>query len=149
MRAAVQRVSHAKVTVHERVIGRIGPGLMVYAAAAPDDGDDDVVYIANKVLGLRIFNDDAGKMNRSVCDVVGGVLVVSAFSLLGDARKGRRPSFIGSAPGDIAEPLIDKLTDTIRAGGIQVETGRFAAYMQVESLNDGPICILLDSRRVV
>lgn len=149
MRAAVQRVSHAKVTVDDRLTGEIGPGLLVYAAAAPDDGDDDVAYIANKVLGLRIFNDDAGKMNRCVSDVGGAVLVVSAFSLLGDARKGRRPSFIGSAPGDVAEPLIDKLTAMIRAGGIQVETGRFAAYMQVESLNDGPICILLDSRRVV
>ena len=149
MRAAVQRVSHAKVTIDDRITGQIGPGLLVYAAAAPDDGDDDVAYIANKVLGLRIFNDDAGKMNRCVCDVGGGVLVVSAFSLLADARKGRRPSFIGSAPGDVAEPLIDKLTAMIRAGGIPVETGRFAAHMQVESLNDGPICILLDSRRVV
>lgn len=149
MRAAVQRVSRAKVTVDDSVTGQIGPGLLVYAAVAPDDGDSDVAYIANKVVGLRIFNDHAGKMNLSVAEIGGAVLVVSAFSILGDARKGRRPSFIGSAPGDTAEPLIEKLTDGIRAAGLAVETGRFAAYMQVDSVNDGPICILLDSRRVV
>ena len=149
MRAAVQRVSRAKVTVDHQITGQIGAGLLVYAAAAPDDGDSDVAYIANKVVGLRIFSDQAGKMNLSVAEIGGGVLVVSAFSILGDARKGRRPSFIGSAPGHAAEPLIDELTGAIRAAGLAVETGRFAAYMQVESVNDGPICILLDSRRVV
>ncbi len=149
MRAAVQRVSRAGVTVDGEIIGRIGPGLLVYAAAAPDDGDNDVAYIANKVVGLRIFSDEAGKMNRSVAEIGGGVLVVSAFSILGDARKGRRPSFINSAPGEVAEPLIEKLTAAIRDRGLPVETGRFAAYMQVESVNDGPICILLDSQRVV
>ncbi len=149
MRAAVQRVSRAKVTVDDQITGQIGSGLLVYAAAAPDDGASDVAYIANKVVGLRIFSDHAGKMNLSVAEIGGAVLVVSAFSILGDARKGRRPSFIGSAPGHAAQPLIDKLTGAIRAAGLAVETGRFAAYMQVESVNDGPICILLDSRRVV
>ena len=149
MRAAVQRVSRAKVSVDDQITGQIGPGLLVYAAVAPDDRDSDVAYIANKVVGLRIFNDDAGKMNLSVAEIGGGVLVVSAFSILGDARRGRRPSFIGSAPGDVAEPLIERLTGAIRAAGLAVETGRFAAYMQVDSVNDGPICILLDSRRTV
>ena len=149
MRAAVQRVSRARVSVDDQTTGQIGPGLLVYAAVAPDDGDRDVAYIANKVVGLRIFTDEAGKMNRCVGEIDGGVLVVSAFSILGDARRGRRPSFIASAAGDVAEPLIDKLTVAIRAAGLAVETGRFAAYMQVESVNDGPICILLDSRRVV
>ncbi len=149
MRAAVQRVSRAKVTVDDQITGQIGPGLLVYAAAAPDDAEKDVSYIANKVVGLRIFTDQAGKMNLSVAEIGGGVLVVSAFSILGDARKGRRPSFIGSAPRDVAEPLIDKLTGAIRTAGLPVETGRFAAYMRIDSVNDGPICILLDSRRVL
>ena len=147
MRATVQRVSRAGVTVEGEITGRIEAGLLVYAAAAPDDGDSDVAYIANKVVGLRIFTDEAGKMNRSVAEIGGGVLVVSAFSVLGDARKGRRPSFINSASGEVAEPLIEKLTAAIRERGLPVETGRFAAYMQVESVNDGPICILLDSKR--
>lgn len=149
MRAVVQRVLQAQVTVADEVVGRIGPGLLVYAAAAPDDGDADVRYIAEKVAHLRVFPDGEGKMNRSVLDRGGGVLLVSAFTVQADARKGRRPSFDTSAAGEIAEPLIEKLAAEIRGQGVEVETGRFAAYMQVASINDGPICILLDSRRVV
>ena len=128
--------------------GRIGPGLLVYAAAAPDDGDDDIRYIADKVAHMRIFPDDAGKMNCGVQDIGGGVLLVSAFTVHADARKGRRPSFDSSPPGEVAEPLIGQLASALRGSGLVVETGRFAAHMLVESVNDGPICILLDSRRV-
>lgn len=149
MRAVVQRVSRAKVVVAEDVVGAIGAGLLVYAAAAPDDSDDDVGYIAEKVAHLRIFADSRGKMNLSVIDAGGSVLVVSAFTVQADARKGRRPSFDSSAPGEVAEPLVARLVEEIRHYGLTVETGEFAAYMQVKSVNDGPICVLLDSRRVV
>lgn len=148
MRAAVQRVKQASVTVDGETVGAIDAGLLVYAGAAPDDADDDVRYIADKVAGLRVFVDDAGKMNRSVADIAGGVLVVSAFTIHCDARRGRRPSFDSSASGEVAEPLIERLCEAIRARGMRVETGEFAAYMQVESVNDGPICVLLDSRRL-
>lgn len=147
MRAVVQRVTQAHVTVDGQTVGHIGPGLLVYAAAAPDDADADTACIADKVAHLRIFPDEQGKMNRSLLDTAGGVLLVSAFTVQADARKGRRPSFDASAPGEVAAPLIDRLVAAIRAHGLQVETGRFGAYMQVESVNDGPICILLDSRR--
>jgi len=148
MRAVVQRVSAACVTVAEEVVGRISVGLLVYAAAAPDDSDADVTYIADKVAHLRIFPDAEYKMNLSVRDVGGAVLLVSAFTVQADARRGRRPSFDTSAPGTVAEPLIDKLAQAIRALGVPVETGRFAAHMYVTATNDGPICILLDSRRL-
>lgn len=149
VRAVVQRVFEARVTVGDEITGRVGPGLLVYAAAAPDDGDADVQYIAEKVAHLRIFVDADGKMNRSVGEAGGAVLLVSAFTVQADARKGRRPSFDSSASGEVAEPLIERLVAEIRALGLHVETGRFGAYMHVHSLNDGPICILLDSRRVV
>ena len=149
MRAVVQRVSEARVTVADEVVGQIAAGLLVYAAAAPDDGDADVAYIAEKVAHLRVFPDETGKMNRSVVDVGGQVLLVSAFTVQADARKGRRPSFDSSASGEIAEPLVEKLVAAIRTYDLKVETGRFAAHMHVESVNDGPICILLDSRRVI
>lgn len=127
----------------------IGAGLLVYAAAAPDDGEADVRYIAEKVANLRVFRDEERKMNRAVGEAGGAVLLVSAFTVLADARKGRRPSFDSSAPGAVAEPLVSQLADAIRGMGLRVETGRFAADMQVDSVNDGPICILLDSRRLV
>lgn len=147
MRATVQRVQSAKVVVDRATIGRIDLGLLVYAAAAPDDGAEDVAYIADKVAHLRIFNDQAHKMNLDVDRAGGAVLLISAFALYADARRGRRPSFESAARGDVAEPLIDQLADAIRRHGLTVATGRFAATMQVESVNDGPICILLDSRR--
>jgi D-tyrosyl-tRNA(Tyr) deacylase len=133
--------------VGAEVVGRIADGLLVYAAAAPDDGDADLAYIAEKVAHLRIFRDVEGKMNRSVTDVGGAVLVVSAFTVQADARHGRRPSFDASASGEVAEPLIAKLVEAVRGYGVLVQTGHFAAHMHVESVNDGPICILLDSRR--
>ena len=147
MRAVVQRVSQARVTVANEVVGQISTGLLVYAAAASADTEADVSYIAEKVAHLRIFPDADGKMNRSVVDTGGAVLVVSAFTVQADARKGRRPSFDASAAGPVAAPLIDRLVASIHSYGLTVATGQFAAYMSVTSANDGPICILLDSRR--
>ncbi len=149
MRAVVQRVSGAAVRVEGQTVGRIGPGLLVYAAAAPDDSELDVAYIAEKTTGLRIFPDAEGRMNLSLAQAGGSLLLVSAFSVLADARKGRRPSLDGAAPGAVAEPLIGQLAAALRARGVPVEMGRFAAHMLVESVNDGPVCILLDSRRVL
>lgn len=137
------------MTAADEIVGQIGPGLLVYAAAAPDDTADDVRYVAEKVAHLRIFPDADDKMNLSVIDAGGAVLLVSAFTVQADARKGRRPSFDSSASGEIAAPLIEQLIAAIRGYGLNVETGRFGAYMDVASRNDGPICILLDSRRVV
>jgi len=136
------------VTVGDEVVGAIGAGLLVYAAAAPDDSDDDVRYLADKIAHLRVFPDAEGKMNLDVGQVGGQVLLVSAFTVQADARKGRRPSFDSSASGDVAEPLIEQLTAALRERGLTVATGRFAAYMLVDAVNDGPICILLDSRRM-
>ncbi|HOO17532.1 MAG: D-tyrosyl-tRNA(Tyr) deacylase [Phycisphaerae bacterium] len=147
MRAVVQRVSQAGVTVAGEVVARIGPGLLVYAAAAPDDSADDVRYTAEKLAHLRIFPDEAGKMNLDVTQVKGDVLLVSAFTVYADARKGRRPSFDACARGEVAEPLVSALARALRGFGLTVESGRFGAHMLVESVNDGPICILLDSRR--
>jgi D-tyrosyl-tRNA(Tyr) deacylase len=149
MRAVVERVCRATVKVGTETAGQIQDGLLVYAGAAPDDTDDDVRYIADKVAHLRIFTDDQGKMNLDVGQVGGGVLLVSAFSVQADARRGRRPSFEAAAPAETAEPLIEKLAEAIRGYGLPVETGRFRAYMRVAVVNDGPICILLDSRRAV
>lgn len=149
MRAVVQRVHEARVAVADAVTGQIDGGLLVYAAAATDDTENDIRYIAEKVAHLRIFPDRQGKMNLSVIDAHGAVLVVSAFTVHADARKGRRPSFDSSAPGEVAEPLIDRLVVELRNFGLTVATGQFAAYMHVHSVNAGPICILLDSRRVI
>lgn len=148
MRAVVQRVNRASVTVEGDAVSEIGDGLLVYVAVAPDDADTDIRYIAEKVAHLRIFPDARGKLNLSVIDANGAVLVVSAFTVQADARKGRRPSFDSSAAGEIAEPLIEQLVGRMRNFGLKVETGRFAAHMHVASVNDGPICILLDSRRL-
>jgi D-aminoacyl-tRNA deacylase len=148
MRAVVQRVSRAKVTVEERVTGQIDRGLLILLGAGAGDGPADLAYIVDKVVHLRIFPDDAGKMNLSVKDIGGGVLVVSQFTLLGDARQGRRPSFIGALePGD-ARALYEQSLDALRGAGIpRVEAGEFAADMAVELVNDGPVTILLDSRK--
>ena len=149
MRAVIQRVTRAAVQVEGEAVAQIDAGLLVYAAAAPNDTDADIRYIADKLTALRIFPDQAGKLNRSLVEVGGAVLLVSAFTVLADARKGRRPSFDNSAPAETAQPLIENLAAVIRAHALPVETGRFAAYVQVESTNDGPICILLDSRRLL
>lgn len=149
MRAVVQRVRSARVVADGAAVGAIEKGLLVYAGAAPDDTDEDVRYLADKIPTLRIFPDDDGKMNRSVLDIGGEILLVSAFTVTADARRGRRPSFDTSAPGEIARPLIERLETLLRMAGVHVDTGRFAAHMEVESVNDGPVCILLDSRRAV
>lgn len=149
MRAVVQRVSSASVVVAGQTTGRVESGLLVYAAAASDDAPDDLNYVADKVANLRVFPDADGKLNLSVLQAGGAVLLVSAFTVLADARKGRRPSLDGAAPGAVAAPLIDDLANRLRMLGARVETGRFAEDMQVTSVNDGPICILLDSRRLL
>ena len=148
MRATVQRVRRARVTVEGRTAGEIGPGLLVYVGVAADDGPDDVDYLVDKISHLRIFNDDDGKMNRSIRQAGGAVLVISAFALQGDARKGRRPSFDAAAAPEKANGLYEQLCNALAAAGLTVRRGVFRAAMEVESLNVGPVCILLDSRRV-
>jgi D-tyrosyl-tRNA(Tyr) deacylase len=148
MRAVVQRVSRAKVTVGDRITGSIDLGLLVLLGAGAGDGPADLAYTVDKLVNLRIFADDAGKMNRSVLDVGGGVLVVSQFTLYGDARQGRRPAFTGALEPVAARGLYEESLVAIRAAGVtRVEAGEFAADMQVELLNDGPVTILLDSRK--
>jgi D-tyrosyl-tRNA(Tyr) deacylase len=147
MRAVVQRVSAASVTVGARTIGQIGPGLLVLLGVETGDGPADARYIAAKVGDLRIFEDSAHHMNRSVTDVGGAVLVVSQFTLAGDCRRGRRPSFDGAAPPDAAKPLYEDVIRELRAKGVAVETGEFQAMMQVSLVNDGPVTLLLDSRK--
>jgi len=149
MRAVVQRVSRASVTVDTRVTGAIGRGLLVLFGAGAGDGAADLAYIVDKVTNLRIFPDDAGKMNRSVLDIGGGVLVVSQFTLYGDARQGRRPAFTGALEPTAARALYEQALAALRTAGVpQVAAGEFAADMQVELVNDGPVTILLDSRKL-
>ncbi|MBA3394653.1 MAG: D-tyrosyl-tRNA(Tyr) deacylase [Deltaproteobacteria bacterium] len=148
MRAVVQRVTRAKVTVEGRVTGEIERGLLVLLGAGAGDGPADVGYIADKIVNLRIFADDAGKMNRSVLDVGGGVLIVSQFTLYGDARQGRRPAFTGALEPVAAKALYEAALAAVGAAGVmRVEAGEFAADMAVDLLNDGPVTILLDSRK--
>ncbi len=147
MRAVVERVSEARVDVDGQTVGRVGNGLLVYLGVAVDDTDADAAALAEKIAGLRIFSDAQGSLNLSVIDVGGGVLVISAFTTQADARKGRRPSFDRAARPEQAEPLYRTFCETLRACGVAVETGQFRAMMQVHAVNDGPICILLDSRR--
>ena len=147
MRALIQRVEMARVVVQDATVGEIESGLLVYAAATPTDQSADVEYIADKIAHLRIFEDAAGKMNLDVSQAGGAVLLVSAFTLCADARKGRRPSFDSAAAGPVAQPLIDRLVASVRAFGVRVETGRFGAETHVHSTNAGPITILLDSSK--
>ncbi|WP_428261205.1 D-aminoacyl-tRNA deacylase [Haliangium sp.] len=148
MRAVVQRVQRASVTVEGRTVGAIGAGLCVLLGAGQGDGPAEVSYLVDKVANLRIFADDAGKMNRSVLDCGGGVLVVSQFTLYGDARKGRRPSFVHALAPDQADALYQGFVHELRAAGVsEVATGEFGASMQVELINDGPVTILLDSAK--
>lgn len=146
MRAIVQRVSAASVTVEGRVVGRIERGLLVYFGVARDDGPADVDYLANKVAWLRIFEDEAGKMNLDVSAVGGGLLVVSNFSLHADTRAGRRPAFVDAAPAETALAYYESFCAKLRSFGLAVETGRFRETMRIASENDGPINILIDSR---
>jgi D-tyrosyl-tRNA(Tyr) deacylase len=147
MRAVVQRVSSASVTVAGEVVGSIGPGLMVLLGVRVDDTQDDVNFTAAKVLGLRVFEDGDGKMNRSLAEVGGAMLVVSQFTLYGDCRKGRRPSFIDAAGPELANALYESFCAEVRGQGITVATGRFQADMQVSLINDGPVTLLVDSRK--
>ena len=147
MRAVIQRVEKASVSVEGEIKGQIGAGFLVLIGVEEGDGDADFKYIADKVPNLRVFEDDQGKMNRSLLDVGGEVLAVSQFTLLGDARGGRRPSFIAAARPETADPMYERLVAEWRARGIRVETGVFGAHMKVALVNDGPVTILLDSRR--
>ena len=149
MRCVVQRVTEAGVTVAGETIGRIGQGFMVLIGVSVQDGEKDVKYMADKVPNLRIFEDDEGKMNRSLKDVGGSILAVSQFTLYGDARGGRRPSFTEAARPEAANELYEKLVEAWRAQGVHVETGRFRADMQVSLVNDGPVTLLLDSTKIL
>ncbi|GHU25391.1 D-aminoacyl-tRNA deacylase [Spirochaetia bacterium] len=147
MRAVIQRIKNVQVYVEKIISGAIGTGLLVYLCAAPGDTEDDVRYMAEKISTMRIFPDSAGKMNRSVVDSGGSVMVVSQFTLLADARAGRRPSFSGAAEPDTARQLYESFVNHIRERGLSCETGVFGANMEVHSINDGPVTILLDSRK--
>jgi D-aminoacyl-tRNA deacylase len=147
MRAVVQRVSRARVTVKDWVSGEIGLGLLVLLGVGRDDDEADATYFAEKIAGLRIFEDDDGKMNRNVIDVGGSVLAVSQFTLYGDVRRGKRPSFDAAAPPDVARRLYEFFVQQIQALGLRCETGRFQEMMQVELVNEGPVTILLDSKK--
>jgi D-aminoacyl-tRNA deacylase len=147
MRAVVQRVSRAQVSVGEEVVGKIGPGLLVLLGVAKSDTKVDAEYVAAKLTVLRIFEDENGKMNLSLVETTGAVLAVSQFTLYGDVRKGKRPSFDEAAPPELARELYEYCVSKIREAGIACETGRFQATMQVELVNDGPVTILLDSTR--
>lgn len=147
MRAVLQRVSRAEVRCADKPPEGIGNGIVVLLGVAQDDSEDDAETLANKVVNLRLFEDADGRLNLSVREVQGAVLAVSNFTLLGDARKGRRPSFAHAAPAAKAEPLYNRFVDTVRAQGVPVATGCFGAHMEVDLCNDGPVTILLDSRR--
>jgi D-tyrosyl-tRNA(Tyr) deacylase len=148
MRAVIQRVRSASVAVDGRVAGRIAAGLLVFVGVASGDGPGDVEYISSKIRELRIFPDDNGRMNRSVVESGGAVLVVSQFTLQADCRRGRRPSFDDAAAPPLAQGLYEEVVRELRASGLAVETGVFQAHMDVELLNDGPVTMLLDSRRL-
>jgi D-tyrosyl-tRNA(Tyr) deacylase len=148
MRAVVQRVLEAQVKVGPETIGRIDKGLLVYLGVTEGDSVEDAQYIADKLVGLRCFEDEAGKMNRSVQDAGGQVLLVSQFTLCGDCRKGRRPGFDQAATPGLAQSLYEQVKDQIASRGVPVETGRFREHMHVSSINDGPVTLLLDSRRL-
>jgi D-tyrosyl-tRNA(Tyr) deacylase len=147
MRAVVQRVSEAGVAVESYPVGDIGHGLLVLVGVAKQDTPIDVEYLADKVIGLRIFEDDEGKMNRSVQEIGGSILVVSQFTLYGDVRRGKRPSFDDAAPPQIAKEFYELFVQKIRQAGIHCETGRFQEMMRVSLVNEGPVTILIDSRR--
>jgi D-tyrosyl-tRNA(Tyr) deacylase len=147
MRAVVQRVARAKVTVEDEVVGEIKQGLVVLLGVARDDSEGDAEYLAAKIVALRIFDDEAGKMNRSVKDIDGGLLVISQFTLYGDVRRGLRPSWIDAAAPEVAKPLYEFFIAQTRKQLTEVANGSFRSMMQVELVNDGPVTILLDSRK--
>lgn len=144
MRLVLQRVASASVAVEGKLVGEIGRGILALVAAGLEDGPGTAAKAARRIRDLRIFPDEQGRMNRSVVEVGGGVLVVSQFTLLGDTSKGRRPSFVQSAPGEIAEPLVQAVVDRLREADLPVAEGRFGAQMQVSLINDGPVTLILD-----
>src|SRR5436190_649447 len=146
MRAVLQRVSRARVLIDQEVAGQIDRGLLVLLGVAPTDAPEQAQWLADKIVGLRIFNDADGKMNLGLADVGGSMLIVSQFTLYGDCRKGRRPSFIDAAPPEIAIPLYETFINAVKALGIPVATGRFGAMMQVELVNDGPVTLIIESK---
>lgn len=148
MRACVQRVTQASVTVDNEIIGQIDRGLLVLLGVCGDDKDDDARQLADKICALRIFEDEQDKMNRSLEDTRGAMLVVSQFTLYGDCRKGRRPSFTQAAPPELAEQLYETFVAGVGMRGIKVETGKFRAHMDVALINDGPVTLLLDSNKL-
>jgi D-tyrosyl-tRNA(Tyr) deacylase len=147
MRSVLQRVLHASVSVDGEVVGQIGPGLVVLVAVVQGDGPADIEYTASKIREVRIFADDQGRMNRSVEDIGGSILLVSQFTLAGDARRGRRPAFDRAAPPDEARAIFEAVVARVRASGLAVATGHFRAHMALALVNDGPVTILLDSQR--
>jgi len=147
MRAVIQRVLSARVEVDNQVVGQIGEGTLVFLGVGREDNEEDCQYIADKISNLRIFHDNQGKMNRSLLDIAGSVLLVSQFTLYGDARKGRRPGFSEAAPPELGESFYLKVAARLRENGLKVETGTFQAHMQVHLCNDGPVTILLDSKK--
>jgi D-aminoacyl-tRNA deacylase len=148
MRALLQRVSHASVTVDKQIVGQIGQGLLILLGISHGDSEAQIKTMTEKIVHLRIFEDDEGKMNRSLLDSGGQALVVSQFTLYADARKGRRPGYTDAAPPTLAEPLVERFKETIESFGVRVAGGVFGAYMQVELLNDGPVTIWLDSEQL-
>ena len=146
MRVVLQRVSHASVTVEEKVIGKIQRGFLLLVGVTHDDAMEDMEYLVRKIVQMRIFEDEEGKLNRSVQDIGGEILSVSQFTLYADTKKGNRPSFSKAAPGDVALKMFEQFNGLLRDTGIPVETGQFGADMKVELLNDGPVTIMLDSK---
>ena len=146
MRVVLQRVSHASVTVEEKVIGKIQRGFLLLVGVTHDDAMEDMEYLVRKIVQMRIFEDEEGKLNRSIQDIGGEILSVSQFTLYADTKKGNRPSFSKAAPGDVAIDMFEQFNGLLRDTGIPVETGQFGADMKVELLNDGPVTILLDSK---
>jgi D-tyrosyl-tRNA(Tyr) deacylase len=146
MRAVIQRVKESSVTVKNEIIGKIGRGLLVLLGVANEDKADDAEYLADKIANLRIFEDDKGKMNRSLLETGGEMIVVSQFTLLGDCRKGRRPSFMNAADPEKANELYEHFVKEVRQKGVSVKTGRFRAMMEVSLINDGPVTIILENK---
>jgi D-tyrosyl-tRNA(Tyr) deacylase len=144
MRVVLQRVNYGNVSVEGQVIAEIGLGLVILLGVGPQDGEDQVDYLVNKIAHLRIFEDHQGKINRSVLDVGGAAIVVSQFTLYADTRKGRRPSFTDAAPPEIASPMVDLFADKLASLGVPTQTGQFGAHMQVEIHNDGPVTIWME-----
>jgi D-tyrosyl-tRNA(Tyr) deacylase len=144
MRVVLQRVNRGCVTVEGRKVAEIGPGLVILLGIGPEDGDDQISYLINKIANLRIFEDDKGKINRSILDVSGEAIVVSQFTLYADTQKGRRPSFTKAAPPEVASPLVARFAERLSQEGVPTQTGEFGAHMQVEIRNDGPVTIWME-----